>query len=294
MLRRLDHVIIAVRDLEAATATYVRLLGRSPSWKGVHPGYGSANTLFRLDDLYVELLTPAGEGAIGTVLSDFLAREGEGLFALAFETADAAGAAAWLREKGFTVPNAADGSGRVDSTGKERSWRNVIMVPEEARGIRLLLIEHRSPADSLPPAQPTGDPDASIVGIDHVVITSADPDAARSLWRDRLELRLALDRTFEQWGMRLLFFRLAGVTIEVAHAIGSGNSEAPDRLWGISWRTGDVARARDRLAREGFDVSEVRPGRRPGTEVCTVRRETHGVATLVLGSDPVARSVAPA
>ena len=47
----------------------------------------------------------------------------------------------------------------------------------------------------------------------------------------------------------------------------------------------DVQRARERLARAGFEVSETRPGHKEGTRVCTVRRETHGVPTLVLGPE---------
>jgi hypothetical protein len=44
----------------------------------------------------------------------------------------------------------------------------------------------------------------------------------------------------------------------------------------------DADSARRRLAGEGFEVSEVRTGRRPGTRVFTVRGPTHGVATLML------------
>ena len=36
----------------------------------------------------------------------------------------------------------------------------------------------------------------------------------------------------------------------------------------------------------GIDASEVRKGRKKGTVVCTVRRPTHGVATLLIGTDP--------
>ena len=45
-----DHIIIAVEDLEKASADYALMLGRAPSWRGTHPDYGSANTLFRLDN----------------------------------------------------------------------------------------------------------------------------------------------------------------------------------------------------------------------------------------------------
>ena len=48
MLQSLDHAIVAVRDLTAAARTYTALLGRSPSWRGEHPGLGTNNVLYRL------------------------------------------------------------------------------------------------------------------------------------------------------------------------------------------------------------------------------------------------------
>ena len=58
----IDHIIIAVHDLAEASADYCALLGRAPSWRGAHPDYGTANTLFKLDNTYIELLAPQGEG----------------------------------------------------------------------------------------------------------------------------------------------------------------------------------------------------------------------------------------
>ena len=77
-LTSLDHLVIAVRDLDAATATYAALLGRAPSWRGDHPGAGTANTLFRLDRTYVELLAPVGPGAHADALRAHLDAHGEG------------------------------------------------------------------------------------------------------------------------------------------------------------------------------------------------------------------------
>ncbi|MBX3636913.1 MAG: VOC family protein, partial [Rubrivivax sp.] len=68
MLTGLDHVVVAVADLAAASATYARLLGRAPSWQGEHPGWGTANTLFRLANTYVELLAPAGAGMLADTI----------------------------------------------------------------------------------------------------------------------------------------------------------------------------------------------------------------------------------
>lgn len=284
MLDTLDHVVIAVRDLEASTAALGRLLGRRPSWRGGHPADGTANTLFRLDDTYIELLSPRSAGPIAERLEAWLAQHGEGLFALAFGTRDAEACARGLRARGLGGGEPTDGEGREQRSGVERRWRTVMLPEAETRGVVLFAIEHRSPPGRLPAAEPEGDPRAAVSGCDHVVVNTADADAASALYGGKLGLRLALDRSFPEWGVRLLFFRVGGITVEIAAPLGAGGE--PDRLWGISYRVPDVEAARARLAGLGFDVSEVRAGRRANSRVCTVRGEPCGVATLLITHDP--------
>ena len=284
MLTTLDHLVIAVRDLDAATATYGALLGRSPSWRGEHPGAGTANSLFRLDRTYAELLSPTGSGMLGDAVREHLDHEGEGPFALAFGTDDAAACAATLRARGLAAADPIDGQGRDGLSGAVRAWRTVPLASTDTRGVRLFAIEHRSPPDALPVAASAG-ASTAVSGVDHVVIMTTDAEAAAALYRDRLGLRLAFDRAFEERRVRLLFFRVGGVTVELAAPLGSSDAATPDRFWGVSWRVPDVVAARSRLAAAGFDVSEVRAGNKAGTRVCTVRRETHGVATLLIEAE---------
>jgi catechol 2,3-dioxygenase-like lactoylglutathione lyase family enzyme len=179
-----------------------------------------------------------------------------------------------------------EGGGRETTTAAERRWHNVFCPENETRGVRVFAIEHLSPAEALPRAVAVEAPEASVVGCDHVVISTDDPDASKALYGEKLGLRLALDRTFENWRVRLLFFRIAGITVELAGGLDADNDPTgTDTLWGLSYRVANVEAIRERLAGDGFEVSEVRKGRRPGTRVCTVRRETHGVATLLIGPD---------
>jgi catechol 2,3-dioxygenase-like lactoylglutathione lyase family enzyme len=285
MLTTLDHVVIAVRDLAAATDVYTRLLGLRPSWRGSHPTYGTANTLFRLDNLYVELLAPQRPGPISDRLVDWLGDHGEGLFALAFGAPDAESCARELRARGVDATDPIDGAGREERTGAERRWRNVLLPEAQTLGVTIFAIEHRSPPACLPLAEPVEEPVSAIAGCDHVVINTRSPDRARSFYGGALGLRLALDRSFPDWGVRLLFFRIGGITVEIAAPLGASDLEGDDRLWGISYRVPDVEAIRARLARQGFDVSDVRPGRKPATHVCTVRGEPCGVATLLIARD---------
>jgi catechol 2,3-dioxygenase-like lactoylglutathione lyase family enzyme len=122
--------------------------------------------------------------------------------------------------------------------------------------------------------------------LDHVVVTTARADESRRVYEDVLGLRLALDRTFEERGLRLLFFRVGGVTVEVAGSLAGGDADSGvDDLWGLAYKVADVDAARRRLAAGGFDVTEARRGHKQGTRVFTVRSGTNGVATLVIGPE---------
>ncbi len=288
VLTSFDHVIVAVVDLDAAIGAWASLLGRGPSWRGTHPALGTANALFRLSNSYLELLAPVGAGGLAELVRARIEREGEGVLGLAFGTPDADACAESFRRRGLPAEAPVDGMGRDAATGAERHWRNVHLPASHTRGVLLFAIEHLSPPGALPLVASAGDAAASISALDHVVIASPDPDAAATLYGDELGLRLALDRTFESRGIRILFFRVGGVTVEVVGRLGAPGGGAADRATGLAFRTGDVAAARARVAAAGFDVSEVRPGQKPGTRVCTVRGGTNGVGTLLLGPDPEA------
>ncbi|HSD10156.1 MAG TPA: VOC family protein [Candidatus Binatia bacterium] len=285
MLTTLDHLVIAVRDLAAAADVYARLLGRRPSWRGWHPTYGTANTLFRLENVYVELLTPRRPGPMSDRLAAWLGEHGEGLFALAFGTEDAEACARALRARGIDAADPIEGVGSEERTGVERRWRSVMLPEAQTLGVRVFAVEHLSPPARLPLAEPVEEARSAVSGCDHVVVNTRNPDRALSFYGSTLGLRLALDRRFPDWGARLLFFRVGGITVEIAAPLEAGDLSGEDRLWGISYRVPDVEAARARLAREGFDVSDVRPGRKPATHVCTVRGEPCGVATLLLARD---------
>ena len=97
-----DHIIIAVSDLETATRDYALMLGRDPSWQGSHPEYGSANTLFKLDNTYLELLaaTQSGSGWAGARVQQHIADKGQGLMGLVFGVEDSASYLANARDAG--------------------------------------------------------------------------------------------------------------------------------------------------------------------------------------------------
>jgi catechol 2,3-dioxygenase-like lactoylglutathione lyase family enzyme len=300
MLKALDHVLLAVRDLGAAEAAYTRLLGLSPSWRGIHPGRGTANVLFRVENTALELLAPEGRGEAGAMLSAWLDAHGDGLLGLAFATDNLEGCRLALEARGLAPGPIEEGCGRDETGLLERHWRRAPLAPDRTRGVLLFPIARESPEESLPRACANGDADAAVHALDHVVLQTTDGDAVKALYGDALGLRLALDREFPDWGVRLLFFRVGGVTVEAAavlsgaeaaRALPGGVAAATgiDRLYGMSWRVPDIEAAHARLVAAGVDVSEVRKGRRPHTRVFSVRDSTCGVPTLLLSVEAEGR-----
>lgn len=83
----LDHVIIAVRDLEKAAEAF-RRLGFTLSSKGEHAEWGTANYCIMFGRDYIELLAAVAEGAPADRVRAFTATR-EGLMGLVFATRDA-------------------------------------------------------------------------------------------------------------------------------------------------------------------------------------------------------------
>jgi catechol 2,3-dioxygenase-like lactoylglutathione lyase family enzyme len=135
-----------------------------------------------------------------------------------------------------------------------------------------------------PPPSRTLASDAA-TAIDHVVVFTPDPTRAIALWRDRVGMRLAFDREFPERKVRLTFFRSGGLTFELACALPPPADGGSDRFYGVSYRVPDLAARRAALLAAGVEVSEIRRGNKPGTQVASVRDRTAGVPTLLLEAE---------
>jgi len=278
IIHALDHVVVAVRDLDAAVAAYQTVLGRAPSWRAEAHGGGATVATFALANVAVELMAPSGHGATAERLNAVLDAQGEGLASLAFATGDVERAHRRLSRLGLDPEPIADGVSVDAETGARRPWRRTRAATARTHGVRIFLMQQ----SALPPAPLIAPEPATVTGLDHVVIRTPDPERATALYGARLGLDMRLDRSNQAWGARLLFFRCGDLIVEVAHDLEAGVGDGPDRLWGLSWRVPDALAARARLQAAGLDVSETRPGRKPGTRVLTLRDGTCGVPTLLL------------
>ncbi|HSB42650.1 MAG TPA: VOC family protein [Methylomirabilota bacterium] len=277
MIHALDHVVVAVRDLDAGIAAYHRLLGRAPAWRAEAVGGGAETAGFQLANVAAELIAPAGDGPAGARLRAVLAEQGEGLASVAFAVDDLERAHRRLARLGLDPEPVVAGESVDRATGVRRRWRRTRAATAATHGVRIFLIQREAP-----PAPPAPAPPGGVTGLDHIVIRTPDPERAAALYGARLGLDMRLDRSNPAWGARLMFFRCGDLIVELAHDLRAGVSAGPDRLWGLSWRTDDPVAAHALLGAAGLDVSEIRPGRKPGTHVFTVRDGTCGVPTLML------------
>jgi len=265
---RFDRVIVAVRELDAALDGYARLLGRAPLCFDGALGPGAR---FQLGNGALELRAVQDGAANGP-------------FGIALGVDDASACSLWLAGRGIDARLEKRAAELRD--GGSLASSELELDAAQTRGVRIAAVEQLEPDDGFPPAAVQGEAGATVAGIDHVVIRSPAAAAAIELYRDRLGIRLALDRTFPERGTRLSFLRVGGVTLELASRMGApADAGSSDAIWGIAYQVTDPHAARERVAAAGLDVSELRRGNKPGTLVCTVRSGTCDVPTLLIGPE---------
>ncbi len=113
MLTDIDHVGIAVEDLEASVEHHRRVLGAEPAHREIVADQGVEEVLFAVGDSYIQLL-----GALGpqTPVGRFLAARGPGLHHVAYRVDDVAEALERLRVQGIRLVDEAPRPGSRGTT----------------------------------------------------------------------------------------------------------------------------------------------------------------------------------
>ena len=276
MIATLDHIIVAVENLNEAEKNYKKIFGIDPVWRGEHKELGTANVIFNLKNTYLELLSANGDGLGAALVNYYLEKDGEGLIGIVFGTNDLNEAAKSIKDKGFNVGDIKEGEGTNSDESEKRKWKNLFLPPELTRGLFSFIIQHTD--GNLPSSELVIQ--SSVNKLDHVVINTNDADGFIEIYKNVFGLRLALDKTIEAWNRRMLFFRLNKTTIEVIEE--NDDKEPSDKLWGLAWAVEDLQETYDRLIKEGLELTEVKPGIKDKTLVSTIRSHTHGVPTLII------------
>jgi methylmalonyl-CoA/ethylmalonyl-CoA epimerase len=114
MIGRLNHVAIAVKDLDAAAAMYRQSLGADVSDPVPQPAHGVTVVFVTLPNTKIELLQPLGTGS---PITKFLERNPNGgIHHVCYEVDDIIAARRRLEEKGARVLG--DGEPKTGAHGK--------------------------------------------------------------------------------------------------------------------------------------------------------------------------------
>jgi methylmalonyl-CoA/ethylmalonyl-CoA epimerase len=101
MIGRLNHIAIAVPDIEAAAAVYRNTLGARVSAAEAHPDHGVTTVFIELPNTKIELLEPLGTDS---PIANFLERNSAGgMHHICYEVEDIKAARDKLLEDGLRV-----------------------------------------------------------------------------------------------------------------------------------------------------------------------------------------------
>jgi methylmalonyl-CoA/ethylmalonyl-CoA epimerase len=140
MLTELDHVGIAVEDLEAEIRRYRRAFGVEPAHRETVASQGVEEVLFAVGTSYIQLLRPLGED---TPVGRHLARRGAGVHHVAYRVADVGAALQRLRDEGVPL---VDEEPRPGSRGT----RIAFVHPKGMGGVLVELVQEAAPRGAQP------------------------------------------------------------------------------------------------------------------------------------------------
>lgn len=140
MLTEIDHVAIAVRDLEAAVEYYRATFGVEPVHRERIERDGVEEALIRVADSYIQLLTPTRPDS---PMAKFLEGRGEGMHHVGFRVASCAEALERVKGEGHRV---IDEVPRPGSRGTTVAF----LHPKGAFGTLIELVEEPGPAVRTP------------------------------------------------------------------------------------------------------------------------------------------------
>ncbi len=113
LLTEIDHVAIAVNDLEAAIAWYAEAFGATVDHRERVESDGVEEALLKVADSYVQLLTPTREDS---PVAKYLANKGEGLHHIGYRVANCAEALESIKAMGGRVIDEAPRPGSRGTT----------------------------------------------------------------------------------------------------------------------------------------------------------------------------------
>lgn len=130
-MRKIEHLGIAVKDLEAATKTYEALFGKPPYQSEEVESEGVKTVFFRTGENKIELLGATREDS---PIAKYIEKRGEGIHHVAFDVEDIEAEIKRLKKEGFELIN------ELPKTGADHK-RIAFLHPKSTHGVLVELCE---------------------------------------------------------------------------------------------------------------------------------------------------------
>ena len=130
-MRKIEHIGIAVKDLEAATKTYEALLGKPAYQSEDVESEGVKTVFFKTGENKIELLGATREDS---PIAKYIAKRGEGIHHVAFDVEDIEAEIKRLQGEGFQLIN------DMPKKGADNK-RIVFLHPKSTNGVLVELCE---------------------------------------------------------------------------------------------------------------------------------------------------------
>ena len=245
----LDHVLVAVADLEAARQTFQRL-GFTVTPRGRHIGWGTGNYCIMFPGNYIELLGIVDPAQFTNNLDQRLAERGEGLLGLALATNDADAAHQKLTASGIAAEAPKDLSRLLelpDGTVEPR-FKLVHLPPEATAGVSAFVCHHLT-RDMVWQAPWLTHPNGA-TGITEVRVLHDSPQAAARTWAT-LSGEAAIEETRDRATVRHGGFAITFETAARVEMLGT-----PAGPWAMTVRVRDLTLTSRTLAEGGIEVRD--------------------------------------
>lgn len=267
MITRFDHVIIAARDLDAATQLYTERIGLEATFGGRHTGRGTHNAIIRFGLDYLELLSVVDEDELRAApakrvrLLDFLERQMGGLLAYCLATDNIDALANSFQAAGLEALGPFDME-RTRPDGLTLKWRLLIPGGSAYRQpwpffIQWGMDDEERLGHEVPGSHPLG-----ATGVTGVAITTSDLKAARHLYSEQLQMTLVFEDTLAALAATRLRYCLGTCTIDLLVPTGNGPIQneldnSGQGVYAITLAVESLEKATQWLTSQDISVQEV-------------------------------------
>lgn len=277
MLRSLRQVALITRDLDESLRFWSDAFGLEECYRDDLSGFGLSNVLLPIGDQFLELLQVEDAGSSG---ARFLARHGEGLYMIIFDSSAIPQLAETVAEREVPVVY------RIDRPG----WQGIHLHPKAMNGV-LISVEDGFEPGRWPAAGEDWRPHVRTDVVSGIRGAGLLTDAAErdlACWRGLFEIEV--ERDWVQDGLRILNAPIGdGATFIEFQQPVEPEAPATRRLtqhgpglfyWALT--TPDLDAALERVRRHGAEVIRVEANSSGGRSAWLHPRTTHGVLTELI------------